>query len=51
MDGNKASSRKVNEQVIAAGPLRLHLDHVSEPSLIKGKGAVNSWGSLVEGVS
>lgn len=51
MDGKEASSRKVNEQVIAVGPLRHHLDHVSEPAHVKGKYAVNSWGSLVEGVS
>lgn len=40
MDGKEASSRKVNEQVIAVGSLRFHLDHISEPSFAKGPGVI-----------
>lgn len=41
MNGKEASLGKVNEQVIAVGPLRHHLDHVSEPVHVEGKDGVN----------
>lgn len=47
----EATSRSINERVIAVGPLGHCVDCFSELFHVKGKDAVNSCVSLVEGLS